>query len=933
MRPLSLTLSAFGPYAGVTEIPFEKLGGQGIYLITGDTGAGKTFLFDAIVFALYGEASGGVRDASMFRSKYAKDEDATYVRLRFLFRGEVYQIERKPEYMRPSKRGGGMTVSRPEAVLTYPDGHVVTKTKEVTAETVKLLGIDRQQFTQIVMIAQGDFLRLLLAKTEERSQIFREIFHTRAYGILQDKLKKDAGQLQSQCEDYSRSIGQYREGILWEPDREPGQDEILMTEDLLRVLSDTIQLQGKRIEDLDREIRDFDQAIEADHQMIGSLESQKKLQQEMEKAQQEICCAGPLLIPLKEALDDLEGQKEQMETLRSVIQREEEGLSDYDALEKMREEQAQTERALQEQEQKLTKQQEEMAQIKDKQLSVKEQLEVLPDVAAKAVSAEQKLMELTQQEKALRELAAQILEALHLYELLQKAQAQYQKADQEYESCKERYEDLQKRYLDEQAGVLAQTLAEGFPCPVCGATKHPQPAQTTQEAPSQEQVEDAKAACETGNEIRQRRSEKAGQARAAAQGMLNTVKKGLQEEKINISLSGMHSSDTEETVWFLRMAQEQMGGSIEKKKTEIAGQRTEVSGIQEEKRKLETLREEAPGLEKLLQEAETQYKETEKGIAQFTVSRKLLADRVKEKTDSLPYTDKQQAAEQIAVRRETLETYERKLQAAQKAYSEQEKIYQSARQKKETLQEQLDGGPQDAELEVIAQRQQELVRRRQERQQEKQQISHRYETNKKVKTSIERRSGVLQEAEHKWAMVKELSATMNGTLSGKDKIMLETYVQTRYFDRIIQRANTRFMVMSCGQYELKRADQAKNQRSQSGLELDVTDHYNGTVRSVRTLSGGEAFLASLSLALGLADEVQSAAGGISLDTMFVDEGFGSLDESALEQAIRALLSLSEGNRLVGIISHVSELKERIGRKILVTKNPAAGSKAELVTDL
>ena len=314
------------------------------------------------------------------------------------------------------------------------------------------------------------------------------------------------------------------------------------------------------------------------------------------------------------------------------------------------------------------------------------------------------------------------------------------------------------------------------------------------------------------------------------------------------------------------------------------------------------------------------------------VIQQTLSDKIQEKTDTLTYEGKQQAMEQIALQKNTLEVYDQNLQAAHNAYREQEKQYQNALQKQETLLSQLTGQEEENRLEEVMERQQELVRQRQERQQAKEQTAHRYETDKNVKTSIEKRSHALRETEHRWAMVKELSGTMNGNLAGKDKIMLETYVQTRYFDRILQRANTRFMIMSCGQYELKRASQAQNQRSQSGLDLDVTDHYNGTVRSVRTLSGGEAFLASLSLALGLADEVQSTAGGISLDTMFVDEGFGSLDESALEQAIQALLSLAEGNRLVGIISHVGELKERIGRKILVTKSPAAGSRAELLTE-
>lgn len=932
MRPLSLTLSAFGPYAGVTEIPFDKLGGQGIYLITGDTGAGKTYLFDAIVFALYGEASGSVREAAMFRSKYARDEDVTYVRLRFLLRGEVYLVERKPEYLRPSRRGEGMTMSRPEAELTYPDGHVVTRTREVTAAVTELLGVDRKQFTQIAMIAQGDFLRLLFAKTEERSQIFRELFHTRAYGTLQDILKKEAAQLQAQCEEDNRSIGQYREGILWEPDQEPGEEEIRMTEDLLQILAQTIRQQKIKLDTLDREISDFDRAIEADNQVIGKAETQKKLRKELENAQEEIRCGEPLLVSLQETLGGLEGQRQQMEELRRNVQREEEGLPVYEELENLCREQAKGSQTLQEKENHLTQQTRQRIQLQEKLTAEKEQIEALQDTAAEAVLEEQKLEKMILREKGLRELAAQVQDAFGLYEQLEKAQQGYQEAVREYEICKERYEQLQKCYLDEQAGVLAQTLSDGQPCPVCGATKHPSPAQMTQEAPDRVQVEQAKTAWDALNERRQQESEKAGRARAAAENMLTMILKGLETEQIVFSDLQPQSPAIETARSFLERAGEKLEECLTNQKTENDKQRGTVSVLQERKEKLENLRKEVPHLEKLMQAAEEKSKETEKHIAELAVIQQTLSDKIQEKTDTLTYEGKQQAMEQIALQKNTLEVYDQNLQAAHNAYRVQEKQYQNALQKRETLLSQLTGQEEENRLEEVMERQQELVRQRQERQRAKEQTAHRYETDKNVKTFIEKRSHALRETEHRWAMVKELSGTMNGNLAGKDKIMLETYVQTRYFDRILQRANTRFMIMSCGQYELKRASQAQNQRSQSGLDLDVTDHYNGTVRSVRTLSGGEAFLASLSLALGLADEVQSTAGGISLDTMFVDEGFGSLDESALEQAIQALLSLAEGNRLVGIISHVGELKERIGRKILVTKSPAAGSRAELLTE-
>ena len=410
------------------------------------------------------------------------------------------------------------------------------------------------------------------------------------------------------------------------------------------------------------------------------------------------------------------------------------------------------------------------------------------------------------------------------------------------------------------------------------------------------------------------------------------IHKGLETEQIVFSNPQLQSPAIEKARSFLERAGEKLEECLLNQKMENDKQRGTVSVLQERKEKLENLCKEVPRLEKRMQAAEEKSRETEKHIAELVVIQQTLSDKIQEKTDTLTYEGKQQAMEQIALQKNTLEVYDQNLQAAHNAYREQEKQYQNALQKQETLLSQLTGQEEENRLEEVMERQQELVRQRQERQQAKEQTAHRYETDKNVKTSIEKRSHALRETEHRWAMVKELSGTMNGNLAGKDKIMLETYVQTRYFDRILQRANTRFMIMSCGQYELKRASQAQNQRSQSGLDLDVTDHYNGTVRSVRTLSGGEAFLASLSLALGLADEVQSTAGGISLDTMFVDEGFGSLDESALEQAIQALLSLAEGNRLVGIISHVGELKERIGRKILVTKSPAAGSRAELLTE-
>ena len=287
MRPLKLTLSAFGPYAGVTQIPFDKLGKKGLYLITGDTGAGKTFLFDAIVFALYGEASGSTRESSMFRSKYAKQDTATYVILRFQYHDQEYEITRSPEYLRPAKRGEGMTLSRAEATLTYPDGHVVTKSKDVTRAVTELLGIDKNQFTQIAMLAQGDFLRLLYAKTEERSKIFREIFHTKAYMALQERLKSEANALRQKCEENSKSIEQYRNGILWEKEQLSGQEDVLMTEELLLELDKAIDQESHQMQSVLLSIDKTESAIEKNNQLLGRIQTHEKLKAELEKAVEE----------------------------------------------------------------------------------------------------------------------------------------------------------------------------------------------------------------------------------------------------------------------------------------------------------------------------------------------------------------------------------------------------------------------------------------------------------------------------------------------------------------------------------------------------------------------------------------------------------------------------------------------------------------------
>lgn len=915
MRPLTLTMSAFGPYAGVTKVAFDELGEQGLYLITGDTGAGKTFLFDAIVFAMYGEASGNARESSMFRSKYAEADAETYVTLRFLYHGNEYEITRKPEYLRPAKRGEGMTLNRAEAVMTYPDGHVVTRSRDVTAAVVSLLGITRSQFTQIAMIAQGDFLRMLYARTEDRSAIFREIFHTKAYAVLQDKLRAESGKLRAQCEEYAKSIAQYREGILWEEERIPEPENIATTEQLLDELDAVMAWQNKRMEELTCDIQKTDDTLEQINRMIGMTQTRQTMQDELHRAEEEIVRLRPLLEPLRESMQKLQKQKDEMEALKVQMLSEEEKLPAYEETEQLKAELERAGAELSKQNNVLKEKTEELQQMQDKYNSDKKRMGEIGDV-------EVQLEQLGRQIEQTEQKAARYQKLLELFEETKRLQQDvddkqkiYRTVCEEQQEKKQIYEHLQQRYLDEQAGVLSAQLADGMPCPVCGSLTHPNPAAPRGDAPEKETVEQAKAEWEKSNQNMQETSAAAGRANGALESAVQTFNERMEAEEMEAE-----EAEVEELLRH-RLTQENS------KRDKLSERLEEVRQLHEEKIRISSRTEQS---EQSIAAAQQQCKEAEVVIADFKVQTELTESKLKDRYAALLYETKAEATGKIEEKRNILVQYERELKQAENTYQEQYDAYKNALQKKETLTVQLAQGEQTQPAEELAEKKNQLSSYRQSKQDAYRDIAHRYETNREMGISIRKQSSQLIEAEARWSTIDELSATVNGRLSGKDKIMLETYVQMQYFDRIIQRANTRFMVMSAGQYELKRSAQADNLKKQSGLELDVIDHYNGTERSVKTLSGGEAFLASLSLALGLSDEVQSVSGGIALDTMFVDEGFGSLDETALGQAVHALTSLTEGNRLVGIISHVSELQERIDRKVVVTKDAAAGSSVRMI---
>lgn len=927
MRPLKLTVSAFGPYSGETEVDFRKLGERGLYLITGDTGAGKTTIFDAITYALYGEASGGNREPAMLRSKYALPETPTFAELIFEYRGQEYRIKRSPEYERPSKRGDGMTLQKAEAELVYPGGRVVTKTREVAAAVNDIMGIDRNQFLQIAMIAQGDFLRLLFAPTEERKKIFRQLFRTELFRELQDRLKEESGSLRNECEAAGRSIKQYLSGIA--PDTGP-DDEEYDTEYIEKAAKGELPL--SEAADLIRRLIEKDRAKEksAEAEMKSAEAEIEKLNISLEKAG-ELKKAEEELEVLSAGLETVLREEE---TLKSEFEEEEKKIPERDELLRKAAVISGELNSYEEADRKRSALEDIKKRIEDKSLRAEKKRDNLAAAEKKlsAMKEERKTLENAEiiKEKLLRESedgkkkkgeAEELLKNFktvsQLRESLKEAQEIFSETMLTAERLSEEYNSCSRAFLNEQAGIIAETLEDGKPCPVCGSRSHPQPAAKSEEAPTEAQLKKAKEKSEKAYVEANEASSKAGELN----GKLNSA-----AEILNKQISKVFKGEI-------------LSEEAEKKAEELL---SEITGVLKEtdkklkeaeknllrKAELDSV---IPGEEKAADKLRADISALERALAEEQGKEKEAEEQLNALNSKLRFESRKEAEEYISELSDRAGEMKNCLENARKKYGEAKDRVTELKAGISQLELRLKNAEKiDAEAERL--RKDELSARREACSEIAKSSAVRIKTNETVLQNIIKKSGELEELEKKWTMIKSLSNTANGNISGKEKVMLETYIQMNYFDRILARANRRLMIMSDGQYELKRRKEADNNRSQSGLELDVADHYNGSIRSVKTLSGGEAFKASLSLALGLSDEIQSSAGGIQLDTMFVDEGFGSLDEDSLRQAVKALSDLAEGNRLVGIISHVAELKEKIDRQIIVTKDRTGGSRVEIVNE-
>lgn len=920
MRPLKITMSAFGPYAGEVTLDMQKLGKSGIYLITGDTGAGKTTVFDTISYALYGEASGNYRENTTLRSKYASADTPTFVELEFEYNNEIYKINRNPEYPRPNKRGEGFTKQSANAELVMPDGSVITKIKEVSAKVEEIIGINKNQFSQIAMIAQGDFRKLLNCETNERSKIFRKIFKTEPYHNIEIKLSSLFNELKRNREKEKSGIEQYINQLKCnENDTLSLELERAKSGDVL--IEDVIKLAGEIINKDTLEYTKTQKNIESINEEIEKINSNIKLYEKQEATKKAYAKASAQLEELKTKRNDCEkayksaeAQRERLDDLTRKINLINSKMPKYDELKSL--EDSINERAQSfEKSNNLLKLKQQEITLLEKEFDEKSKaLEEVKgaDLLVQKLNVQKE--EIKKKAEALKELKIEIDRCKTEQKNLKNAQSFAKSALDEYGALENEYNQIYIAFFNEQAGIIADELKDGEPCPVCGSTSHPNLARKSENAPSQADVESAQnlvkkaqekadKARDTASALKSRFDEIAANVKSAAKKLFGTDDNVFDDYNSNINAL---KKEYDDTLALLKTANEKLNLYQKLDK--------EIPKIQE---KQKSLSDEISTLN-------TQKASDEAFISENT-------KRVTSIKSELDFESADLAKDKLKEYTNLSSDIKNAIEKSKNDFDDIKSKYDTQKGKKASLENALKEFK-EIDLASLNEKSLKLNEHKNDIDETAKSLYSRIDSNKSLVDNISEKRDILKEYDDKYVWLKALSETANGDISGKEKITLETFVQMTYFDSIIRKANIRLLTMSDGQYELVRRSDAETLKKNEGLALDVIDHFNASSRSVSTLSGGESFMASLCLALGLSDEIQSSNGGIKLDTMFVDEGFGSLDGEALDRALSALTSLSQGNRLVGIISHVDVLRDRIDNKIVITKDRTTGSNAQIICD-
>ena len=871
MKPIQLVLSAFGPYVERTVIDFSALGEEGLFLIAGDTGAGKTTIFDAISFALYGEASGGKekRKSKSFHSDYVSDQTETYVELTFRHRGETWWIRRNLEYQRPAKKkkDGMETTTRQAAdaqMRNEDTGEEILRMDDVNRRVRELLGLTQDQFTQTVMIAQGDFLKILTASSDDRKKLFRDLFHTNLYVDLQSRLQEK----NRACADEQKALEQVilsAEGKI-DPEAEFAEREILLsycgqiqhTDALCALLARLIEQEKAAQEQARAQKKEAADQIGA---LIAAVTEGERVNRdfadwESKKARLAALTAGQGEIDAQRAALAAARRAQQLETDEALMRRT---LRDMDA---------------------------QRAALSDAQAALEQAEKALPETETRMKEAESRggeIHALLAQAKQMEDCLPVLGEVERLKAALDTQKRELQRLTEASSRAQAAYTAAQNSYYLSQAGLLARELKAGQPGPVCGSTAHPCPAQITPETVTRQALEQAA-----------KRRETAEKAQSDAATRLAANRAALDEREDRLRALKIGADET----------RQRLAARIDAAHQAAADRQREIDAARSA---YQTLDKRKTAAQSAVDAAQKQLAALEKDLRAQT-------EAFEQKRAAHGFED--EASYRLAKRTNAdIERLDREI----RNYDEQKRTL--AAQTHE-LEDKL-SGRQRTDLTALQNRRAAALDRQAKAENAEKAMVRKLTLHESAEREIRQANAAIQKKRGKWQIIQELYTCCAGIAAGnpRAKLTFEAYVQQYYFRFVVAAANKRLTRLTDGMFTLRVMREAANRVSQSGLDLEVLDRSTGQARDVSTLSGGESFLASLALALGLSDAVQSQSGQIRMDAMFIDEGFGSLDENALRSSIDVLLELADGKRLIGIISHVQELEERIDKQIVVTKTP------------
>ena len=993
MMPISLTLSAFGPYPDTITIDFESFQEDGLFLITGPTGSGKTMIFDAMIFALYGKTSGQIRQTDSLRCDHALNEIPTFVEFSFSLHQQNYTIKRNPKYYLEGKK----TPKQPSALLTLPDGKMVEGIKEVNQKMISLLGVDDQQFKQICMIAQGEFTKLIMASSDEREKVLRELFHSETYQKLEEKLKvhlktyqdkydlllnkrKDLMQ-ELQVEDHQEYLSKQTKLIA---SQQKEYDDLKKDLDQKKQQLQLYRLQNQRLiqlkdlkqqfQDLKKQENDYQElnktvdtlkkAQETNYLYISYIKQQKKLQtlklnqedflkqlKKLEKDYQEKKVQADFLDYKQQTKEKLQNQIQETKQLINQIYQYQ---NDYQNLQTLK----QQYRMLDEEHKLFLKKKEKFENGLQRD---QERIQSEQQVQSKYELIKQQYVRLNEQKVKVHQLSDYYDQILKLNENKSDLQEEYTVVEKQVDHEKMQYNQMEKLYFRKQAGIFALQLKEDQPCPICGSLHHPHPAQIEKEGITKEKLDQQAKKVKQQEHRLQDILQKILLSNQKKEMLVKQTKQLSSELNIQEEISKEifikeldHLSKDEKRMKKEYLELQDELKYIQKLKKSVALSLKDMSTYESKELKqaqsLENIQVQIHQLSGKLDDSLRQYEigEVNKNYQQVQKEYRQLSleietiqqdyEKVKNKYIEIK-TKISSLNQQIIQEQEIYDELDNKYHTALDAFINEEeflnlktqinqisileKKYQDYLISLKSLNEQiisLENEVKDStyvDLSSLSETIKEVNQQLREKNDDLEKLKIDYSLKEKMIKDIQKINQQLEKDEDTYQIYLDLYNLASG--KNNARVSIERYVLATYFENMLIYANVIMKQLSQGRYQLLRKDDAGKGRSQQGLELDVFDQESGNIRSIKTLSGGESFKAALSLALGLSRMVQDYAGGIELNTLFIDEGFGSLDSQSLDQAMNCLMELHHENKLIGIISHVSDLKDRIERQLVVER--------------